>query len=444
MHDKNVGAIILAAGKGTRMRSNLHKVLHPVGGRPMLHILLQTLQALHAKRSVVVVGAGREQVESTLADVPTAVQDPQMGTGHAVMCAEDAMADFEGDTFILYGDVPLIREETLAAMLLKKQETSVAGVVLGFRPDDAGAYGRLVLSKEGALDRIVEFKDANAAEKAITLCNSGIMCVDNQTLFMLLKEVTNDNAAKEYYLTDIVEVAHKKGLKMTVVESTEDEVMGVNSREELAKCEKIFQKRMRDKVMAEGATLIDPDSVFFSADTVIGKDVVIEPNVIFGANVTVGNNVRIYGFSHIEGTTIEDNAFIGPFARLRPGAHVGVGAKVGNFVEMKKSILGAGAKANHFTYLGDTIVGEKANIGAGTITCNYDGFDKFPTKIGAGAFIGSNSALVAPVTIGAGAIVGAGSVVSGDVADNALVLTRAEQVEKSGWASKFRASKQKK
>ena len=453
MTKKTIGAIILAAGKGTRMKSDLHKVLHPVGGRPMLLTLMDTLKKLDTARKVVIVGAGREQVEAAVsaedANVSFALQEPQLGTGHAVMCGREAMQDMDGDTLILYGDVPLIKAETLEEMIRVRRASCEGGkapsaVVLGFTPKDAAAYGRLVTKADGSLESIVEYKDASDDERAITLCNSGIMCVDNSLLFSMLDDVNNDNAAKEYYLTDLVAVARGRGLGVAVVETSVQEVMGINSRAELADAEKLFQNRARRAAMDGGASMTDPDSVFLNYDTVIGRDVMIEPNVVFGPGVTVADGAIIYAFSHLEGASVGKNTKIGPFARLRPGTVVEEGAKIGNYVEVKKSIIEAGAKVNHFTYIGDARIGEKANIGAGTITCNYDGFNKYKTDIGAGAFIGSNSSLVAPVTIGDGAIVGAGSVITGKVAADALAVTRADQKEKAGWAARFRKAKQKK
>lgn len=445
MSSSDIAAVILAAGKGTRMKSSLHKVLHPVAGRPMLHHVMAAVDTLSPARQVVIVGNGREQVEAAVKDrAEIAVQEPQLGTGHAVQQAEAALKGFRGDILILYGDVPLTSAETLRRMIDARRTPDADGkcpaiVVLGFRPADTLAYGRLKLAADGSLDAIVEHKDASEEERQINLCNSGIMAVDGTELFSFLSKLTNNNANKEYYLTDIVAIARAQGLKTAVIETHEDEVIGVNSRAELAVVEGISQRQARIKAMAEGATLIAPETVFFSYDTKLGRDVVIEPNVVFGPAVTVGDNVTIHAFSHLEGATVADNADIGPFARLRPGADLRTGAKVGNFVEIKKSVLEEGAKVNHLTYIGDARVGAKANVGAGTITCNYDGFNKSKTDIGAGAFIGSNSSLVAPVKIGDGAIVGAGSVVTKDVSADALAVVRADQREIKGWAAKFRA-----
>ena len=440
MSSPPIAAIILAAGKGTRMKSDLHKVLHPIARRAMLLHLIAAVGALRPERTVVVTGAGREQVEAAVSPlgVATALQAEQLGTGHAVAQAEAALAGFDGDVLILYGDVPLVSSDTMRAMIerLNAADAPVA-VVLGFRPADAGAYGRIVAT-DGVIEKMVEYKDASDAERAIDLCNSGLMAVRSADLFALLARVGNDNAAGEYYLPDIVMLAAADGRTSAVIETGAAEVAGVNSRGELALVEASWQATRRAQTMAEGATLIVPETVWFAYDTQIGRDVVIEPNVFFGPGVSVGDGAVIHGFSHIEGATIGAKAEVGPFARLRPGAVLGEKSKVGNFVEVKKATLGAGAKASHLTYLGDAEVGAGANIGAGTITCNYDGYFKYKTVIGEGAFIGSNSALVAPVTIGPGAIVGAGSVVTADVEADALALGRGKQEARPGWAKRFR------
>ncbi|MBK5264803.1 MAG: bifunctional UDP-N-acetylglucosamine diphosphorylase/glucosamine-1-phosphate N-acetyltransferase GlmU [Alphaproteobacteria bacterium] len=437
-----LATIILAAGQGTRMKSGMHKVLHPVAGRPMLLHLLASVETLKPQKKILVVGAGRDQVEAAVAghDVQIVVQDKQLGTGHAVQQAEATFNGFAGDVLILYGDVPLVQAQTMRMMLerLHGDDTPVA-VVLGFRPEDPGAYGRIIADKHGAIEKMIEYKDASEKERAITLCNSGLMAIREEDLFTLLARIENDNAAGEYYLPDIVMLASHDGRKSAVVETENWEVAGVNSRIELAGVEGEWQRRRRIEAMRDGATLLAPQTVFFSHDSVIGKDVVIEPNVVFGPGVIVEDNVTIHAFSHLAGAHVKGGAEIGPYARLRPGAEIGQGAKVGNFVEMKKAVLGPGAKVNHLSYIGDADVGPGANIGAGTITCNYDGFFKYRTQIGAGAFIGSNSALVAPVKIGDGAIVAAGSVVTRDVDNDDLVLARGRQETKSGWAAKFRA-----
>lgn len=436
-----VAAVILAAGKGTRMKSDVHKVLHPIAGRPMLLHLIASVQALAPAEIVVVTGAGREQVEAAVAPlgIGTALQAEQLGTGHAVQQAEEALGSFDGDVLILYGDVPLVSTATMQRMLDRLHAADApACVVLGFRPADPGAYGRVIADADGRIVKMVEFKDASPEERAVTLCNSGLMAVRRADLFALLARVGNDNAAGEYYLPDIVMLAAGEDRASAVIETEAAEVAGVNSRAELAGVELAWQQRRRAQAMADGATLIAPETVWFAHDTMLGRDVVVEPNVVFGPGVSVADKVVIHAFSHIEGATIAGGASVGPFARLRPGAVLGEKSRVGNFVEVKNATLGAGAKANHLTYLGDASIGADANIGAGTITCNYDGFFKYRTEIGAGAFIGSNSALVAPVSVGDGAIVAAGSVVTRDVEADALRLVRPPQESKPGWAKRFR------
>ncbi|OQW77727.1 MAG: UDP-N-acetylglucosamine diphosphorylase/glucosamine-1-phosphate N-acetyltransferase [Proteobacteria bacterium ST_bin13] len=442
MTQRPIAAIILAAGKGTRMKSDLHKVLHPIAGQPMLLHLLDSVAALTPERTVVVTGAGREQVEAAVAPIgaSTALQAEQKGTGHAVLQAREALDGFAGDVLILYGDVPLVSAATMQRMIDRlRAPDAPAVVVLGFRPDDTAAYGRVIADETGRILKMVEHKDASPEERAERLCNSGLMAARSDRLFALLDQVGCANAAGEYYLVDIVNIAAAEGLASAVIETAAWEVAGVNSRAELAAVDGYWQAERRSRAMAEGATLIAPETVWFAHDTVIGRDVVIEPNVFFGPGVQIADGATIHAFSHITGAMIGAGAEVGPFARLRPGSVLGEKSKIGNFVEIKKTVLGAGAKASHLTYLGDTVVGAGANIGAGTITCNYDGFFKYKTEIGAGAFIGSNSALVAPVSIGAGAIVAAGSVVTRDVTADALALVRPDQTEKPGWAAKFRA-----
>ncbi len=439
---RDFAAIILAAGKGTRMKSDVHKVLHPIAGRAMLDHLLGVIDTLAPARKVVVVGAGREQVgglvEARGGEI--AVQDQQLGTAHAVRMAQDALAGFDGDVLVLYGDTPLIEAETMAHMLDRLHAPDgPAVVVVGFRPEDPLRYGRIIATSDGTIEKMVEYKDATPEERAVNLCNSGMMAARATDLFPLLARVGNDNAAGEYYLPDVVMLAARDGRRSAVIEAEPWEMAGVNSRAELALVEAEWQRRRRLKAMADGATLVAPDTVWFSHDTQIGRDTIVEPNVVFGPGVSVGEGVRIRAFSHLEGATVAPGAEIGPYARLRPGAEIGEGAKVGNFVEVKKAKLGKGAKANHLTYLGDAEIGAGANIGAGTITCNYDGFLKYRTTIGEGAFIGSNTALVAPVKIGAGAIVGAGSVITRDVAADAVAIARGEQIDKPGRAERFRA-----
>lgn len=445
MTTRPIAAIILAAGQGTRMKSDLHKVLHRVAGRPMLLHLVDSVAALAPERTVVVVGARREQVEAAVAPlgIATAHQGEQLGTGHAVQQAQSALAGFDGDVLILYGDVPLVGTPTMRRMIDRLHgDDAPAVAVLGFRPADPGAYGRIIAEDTGRIGRMVEFKDASQAERAVTLCNSGLMAVRSRDLFELLARVGNANAAGEYYLPDIVMLAAADGRSSAVIETDPAEVAGINSRGDLAAVESQWQHARRMRAMVDGATLIAPETVWFAHDTVIGRDVTIEPNVVFAPGVTVANGATIHAFSHLEGAVVETGVSVGPYARLRPGTVLKAGSRVGNFVEVKNAVLGAGAKANHLTYLGDADIGAGANVGAGTITCNYDGFFKYRTRIGEGAFVGSNSALVAPVVIGDGAIVGAGSVVTRDVPADALAIVRAEQTERAGWAMRFRHRQQ--
>ncbi|WP_265571483.1 bifunctional UDP-N-acetylglucosamine diphosphorylase/glucosamine-1-phosphate N-acetyltransferase GlmU [Sphingomicrobium nitratireducens] len=441
MQMREFAVVILAAGQGTRMRSDTHKVLHPIADKPMLLHLLDTVDGLGATRRVVVVGKGRDQVEAALAgrEVATALQAEQRGTGHAVQQAEDALEGFEGPVVVLYGDTPFVTPETLTRMLGRLcAHDNPAVVVLASSPADAKSYGRVILGEGDRISKMVEFKDANEAERAVRLCNSGMMAAMKGDLFDWLGKVGNDNAAGEFYLPDVVMVAADEGRHSVAIEGEAFETAGVNSRRELADLEHDWQQRRRARALDEGATLVDPDSVWFSHDTKLGRDATIEPHVVFGPGVEIADGATIRAFCHIEGASIAGGCEVGPFARLRPGAVMEESSKVGNFVEMKKTRLGKGAKANHLTYLGDAEIGAKANIGAGTITCNYDGFGKYRTQIGEGAFIGSNSALVAPVSIGDGAIVGAGSVVTKNVEADELAIARGEQRGLKGWAARFR------
>lgn len=438
---RDFAAIILAAGKGTRMKSDVHKVLHPIAGRAMLEHLLDAVDALGPHRTVIVIGDGREQVEPVAAahGGQVVVQEPQQGTAHAVRQAEAPLAGFDGDVLILYADTPFVTVETMRAMLSRLEgDDAPAAVVVASRPADPKHYGRILAEPDGTILKMVEYRDATEAERALDLCNSGLMAVRSADLWPLLARVGNANAAEEYYLPDIVMLAAADGRASAVIEVASDEVEGINSRAELAAAEAFWQARRRARAMAEGVSLIAPETVWFAHDTRIGRDTIVEPHVVFGPGVAIGEAVHIRAFSHIEGATIASGAGIGPYARLRPGAEIGEGARVGNFVEVKNARLGKGAKANHLAYLGDAEVGAGANIGAGTITCNYDGFFKYSTNIGEGAFIGSNTALVAPVTVGKGALVAAGSVIVRDVADDALAVARGEQLEKPGRAAAFR------
>ena len=438
---RRFAVVILAAGQGMRMRSDTHKVLHPIASRPLLLHLLDTVDSLGADKRVVVVGKGREQVEAAIAgrDAIIAVQAEQKGTGHAVQQAAEALAGYVGPVIILYGDTPFVETDTLRRMLDRLDGDGGPGVVvLASSPADPLKYGRIILGQGDRIAKMVEYKDATEEERAVRLCNSGMMAVRAKDLFRWLGEVGNDNAAGEYYLPDIVNIAAAEGRDAVVIEGDPYETAGVNSRAELAHLELEWQRRRREQALDEGATLIDPESVWFAYDTKLGRDVTVEPHVVFGPGVQVADGAAIHAFSHIEGALIGPKASIGPFARIRPGTTLAERTKVGNFVELKKAELGEGAKVNHLSYVGDAQVGSSANIGAGTITCNYDGFGKYRTVIGKDAFIGSNTALVAPVTIGDGAIVGAGSVITRDVEPDSLAIERNQQKGIAGWARRFR------
>jgi len=440
-----IAAVILAAGKGTRMKSDLHKVLHPIAGRPMLMHLLGGLAGLAPAATVVVVGDKREQVEAALAGTGAvvAVQEPQLGTAHAALQAKDALAGFDGIVLVCFGDCPMLTAATVLRLCGALDE-GAAVAVLGFRPTDAAAYGRIIADADGTVRKMVEYKDASDAERAVDLCNSGVIVAHAAVMWRLLEAVGNDNAQGEYYLPDVATGAIGEGKRVRVIETDAAEVAGINSRAELAAAEAQWQALKREEAMAGGASLRAPETVWFSWDTEIGRDVTVEPNVVFGPGVRVADGATIRAFSHIEGASIGAGCEVGPYARLRPGAVLEDKAKVGNFVEVKKAVLGKGAKANHLSYIGDATVGAGANIGAGTITCNYDGYFKYQTVIGERAFIGSNSALVAPVKIGADSIVGAGSTVTRDVMDGELRIVRAEQSVKPGWADRFHDAMRKK
>ncbi|MFZ9198522.1 MAG: bifunctional UDP-N-acetylglucosamine diphosphorylase/glucosamine-1-phosphate N-acetyltransferase GlmU [Paracoccaceae bacterium] len=433
-----VSLIVLAAGMGTRMNSDLPKVLHKVAAAPLLHHALQAGASLAPEKIVVVVGHGAEEVARTARAydeaVETVLQEPQLGTAHAVAQAAPLLADAAGDAIVLYGDTPFIRAETLQAIL--KARTSHAVVVLGFHAANPGRYGRL-LTQGNDLLAIREFKDATNEERAITLCNSGVICADAKTLFSLVAKVGNGNAGGEYYLTDIVELARAGGLSAGVVICDETETMGINTRTELAAAEAAFQSRARAEALDNGVTLTAPDTVFFALDTHIGRDAIIGPNVLFGPGVTIESGAEIKGFCHLEGCHVSRGADVGPFARLRPGAELAEDVHVGNFVEIKNAILDEGVKVGHLSYIGDADIGEFTNIGAGTVTCNYDGVMKHRTRIGKRAFIGSDTMLVAPISIGDGALTGSGSVITEDVPAEAVALARAKQVNKAGLATKL-------
>ncbi len=433
-----VSLIVLAAGMGTRMNSDLPKVLHKVAAAPLLHHALAAGRALEPSRIVVVTGHGAEEVARAARDFDEAaecvVQEPQLGTAHAVARAAPLLAGATGEAIVLYGDTPFIRPETLEAMLAARAEHAV--VILGFRARDPGRYGRLIVNGN-SLERIVEYKEASEAERSVTLCNSGVVCGDVKTLMSLVAEVGNNNAAGEYYLTDIVELARKRGLSAGVVICDEAETLGVNTRLQLAEAEAAFQARARAEALDNGVTLTAPETVFFALDTHVGRDAIIGPHVLFGPGVTIESGAEIKGFCHLEGCHVSRGADVGPFARLRPGAELAEDVHVGNFVEIKNAILDEGVKVGHLSYIGDADVGEFTNIGAGTITCNYDGVMKHRTRIGKRAFIGSDTMLVAPVTVGDGALTGSGSVITEDVPAEAVALGRAKQVNKAGLATKL-------
>ena len=432
--------VVLAAGMGTRMKSTLPKVLHKIAGRSMLGHVLAVAQELQPVVTAVVIGpdmdAVRAEAVGQVPDVRIYEQTERKGTAHALLCAREALETHDGDVLVLYGDTPLLSAATLR-QLLGRLDEGARVAVLGFEAEDPTGYGRL-LTEDGWLVAIREDKDASEAERAVRLCNSGVMAFRLENLLTILDRIGNTNAKGEYYLTDAVEVAREDGAQAAALGCTEEEVMGVNARDQLAAAEALFQHRARLAAMREGATLIAPETVWFSYDTLLGRDVVIEPNVFFGPGVSVEDDVVIKANCHLEGAHIRRGARIGPFARLRPGADLGEDVHVGNFVEVKNATLGAGAKANHLSYLGDGSVGAGANIGAGTIFCNYDGFFKHRTEIGDGAFVGSNTSLVAPVSVGAGAYIGSGSVITKDVPADALALERSKQEERPGWAAKFR------
>ncbi|MFT3689813.1 bifunctional UDP-N-acetylglucosamine diphosphorylase/glucosamine-1-phosphate N-acetyltransferase GlmU [Paenirhodobacter sp.] len=431
-----IALIVLAAGQGTRMNSDLPKVLHRLGGAPLVAHALAAGRSLEPEQVIVVAGHGADQVTKAVRgfapDAQVVLQEQQLGTGHAVAQALPSLEGFAGRVIVLYGDTPFIRPETLERLA----ESPADVTVLGFEAADPGRYGRLI-ARGDALDRIVEFKDATDAERAITLCNSGVISCDAGILAELVRGLGNDNAAGEYYLTDIVAAARARGLAAQVVTCPEEETLGINTRAELARAETLFQRHARAEALDNGVTMTDPETVYFALDTYLGRDVTLGPNVVFGPGVTVESGASIEAFCHLEGCHISRGATIGPFARLRPGAELSEDVHIGNFVEVKNSILGEGVKVGHLTYLGDADVGEGTNIGAGTVTCNYDGVLKHRTTIGANAFIGSDTMLVAPVTVGEGALTGSGSTITEDVPPGALALGRARQVVKPGMATKL-------
>ena len=430
--------IILAAGKGTRMESDLPKVLHHLAGAPMLLHVMSSSATLEPERLVIIAGHGADAVGAVARDysetAQVVLQSEQLGTGHAVSQAKSALADCTGDVIVLYGDTPFVRPETLQALLAARKTADI--VLLGFQAANAGRYGRLVM-QGSAVSRIVEYKDASEQERAITFCNSGVICAKADVLFSLLEAVGNDNASKEYYLTDIVQLANDRNLSVAAVHCDEAETMGINSRAELAQAEASFQSRTRMEMMALGVSLTAPETVYFAYDTVLGRDSQVEPNVVFGPGVTVENGAHIRAFSHLEGCHISSGAVVGPYARLRPGTELAENVRIGNFVEIKNARIEDGAKVNHLSYIGDANIGEASNIGAGTVTCNYDGVGKHHTEIGASVFIGSNTMLVAPVTVGDAAMTASGSVITKNVEPGALAIARSEQSNKPGLAVKL-------
>ncbi|GLQ23247.1 bifunctional protein GlmU [Algimonas ampicilliniresistens] len=430
-------AIILAAGKSTRMKSTKSKVLHDLAGRRLIEWVQASAAAAGCERIICVVGEANDDVRDVAETLgmEIVVQEPQLGTGHAVNCAREIVGDYDGDVAVLFADTPLITETTLHSVFDALFNTDVA--VLGFETSEPGSYGRLI-ETDGALHRIVEAKDATSDELAVTLCNSGVLAASSARLFSALDQVGNDNAKGEYYLTDVIEIMRRDGGNAVAVRGAEGEMLGVNSRANLASAHKAFQANMRAMALDDGVTLRDPDTVYFSYDTVIERDAVIGEHVVFGPGVTVKSGAAIQAFCHIEGATIGEGASVGPFARLRPGTELGPDSFIGNFVEVKKTKLGRGSKASHLTYLGDAEIGDGSNIGAGTVTCNYDGFFKHKTTIGDGAFIGTHTSLVAPVSVGNGAFTATGAVVTKDVPDDALAIARSDQVNKPGWAARFR------
>jgi bifunctional UDP-N-acetylglucosamine pyrophosphorylase/glucosamine-1-phosphate N-acetyltransferase len=428
-------AVILAAGLGTRMKSALPKALHPIAGRPMLAHLLASAAAVF-DRIVVVTGPEMEAVARVAAPHPTVIQQERLGTGHAALQAAPLFAQ-EDEVAILYADNPLITPETLRRLAEGRGEAGLA--LLAMRPADPGRYGRVITDARGDVTAIVEWAEADVSERAVGLCNAGVFCAPGPDLARWLAAVRADNARGEFYLTDVVTLAVAEGQRVVAIEADPAELRGINSRAELAEAEATVQARLRSAALAGGATLTAPETVFFSADTVLEPDVTVGPHVVFGPGVVVRSGAEILAFSHLEGCVVSEGARVGPYARLRPGAEVGQGAHVGNFVELKATRLGAGAKANHLAYLGDADIGAGSNIGAGTITCNYDGHLKHRTVIGDGSFVGSNATLVAPVALGAGAFIAAGSTITRDVAPDALAFGRARQVDTPGGAAVIRS-----
>lgn len=441
---REIATLILAAGWGTRMQSKIPKVLHKVAHKSLLSWVLDAASDLKPTKQIVVVRPGMDAVAQEIGDAHIVFQEKGEGTAAAVMAARDQLKDFSGDVLILFGDSPFITTETLECLIETRQSSlNPAVVVVGFKPEDPGEYGRIVMNAQDQIERIVEYKDASEEERDIGLCNSGVMAIDGACLFDLLDKITPNNAKGEYYLTDVIQHARSIGRHCAVVEASEEELMGINCRSDLAYAELEAQGKLRGAALAMGVTMADPDSVYLSFDTKLGRDIIIGPNVVIMPGVEIQDDVTIHAFSHIEGSVIEKGAVIGPFARLRPGSQIGSKVRIGNFVEVKNSVLCENVKANHLSYIGDAVIGKGSNIGAGTITCNYDGINKAKTNLGENVFIGSNSSLVAPLSIGDGAIIGAGSVVTQDVSANALCIARNRQVEKINGASLYRQQNKK-
>ena len=436
-----LACVVLAAGQGTRMKSDLPKVLHPVAGVPILRHVLNVCEELSPEHIVVVVSPGAEAIERIAAPHRCVVQQQPLGTGDAVKAARKVLVDFAGDVVVLFADGPLILSDSLRLMQRKREETGATVVVAGFSPGNPASYGRLIIDETGNLSEIIEASEATPEQDAINLCNGGVMLFDSGKLWPMLDQLRDDNAKKEYFLTDCVAIAQQEGDTSVVATISVDEVLGINNRVELAEAEKIMQGRLREKAMLGGVTMTDPDSVFLSADTKFGYDVTVAPHVVIGPRVEISDKVEIRAFTQLEGVRVERGAIVGPFSRLRPGSRIGAEAHIGNFVEIKNSAIGDGAKVNHLSYVGDSDIGAKANIGAGTITANYDGFRKSRTRIGANASTGSNSVLVAPVSVGDGALVAAGSIITNDVPADALAVARARQENKDGWARRMRENK---
>lgn len=442
-HNAPLACLILAAGQGTRMRSDVPKVLHPVAGQLMIQHVLRVCAGLSPERIVVVIAPDMKTVEGVVAPHSCVVQEVPRGTGDAVKAARDFLKNFKGDIIVLFGDAPLVTATSLKNLQQKRMASKAAIVVAGFTPDDPAAYGRLIVDAKGHLTSIVETKDATPEQQGIRLCNGGLMLFESEKLWPLLDQLKDDNAKREFYLTDCIKLAREKGWECAMVEMSSNEVLGINTRVELAEAEKLMQQRLRRQAMLNGVTMTDPDTVYLSADTKLGRDVVIGPNVFFGPGVEIADGVEIRPFCHLEKVRVEKGAIIGPFARLRPGSVIGEGAHIGNFVEIKNTQVAEGAKINHLSYVGDAVVGAKTNIGAGTITCNYDGYRKTQTTIGAGAFIGSNTTLVAPVTLGDGSYIGAGSTITMDVPADALSVARSRQTDMKDWARRKREAEGK-